>query len=244
MAKFNSSDLKEIKDDLMKLKKDISEVRKDIDSGKFKKDIWKAIYKYMEEDYKNIFRTSVDNYYNSKIFQPKYYAKDRQYSLRDMYNIEYDKDDIIRWETDGWYAYNKWRSAGEGDNFHRIGPEYIFEKMFVEGWHGGATPSSKLDYFRRSYPAGFQMAYRTPVEEEPQKGKPIQKKDGSPRKLIPRFGLWSHYPVAKEEMSPEETIEWQLDLYDDGKNNYSGHTADERVDSGFEDIMSRYNLFK
>lgn len=207
-----------------KLSKGAKQISDDIQSKRF----IKKLSEYTFSDYDVIYNTCIDEYYNA--YEPDYYKPDRKFGLRDMFSFEVD-------EEDNEFYLNSGPDMPGFDGLekkHRVDNQYIYDKMWMEGWHGGATYSEKLDYFKRPYPSGYEMAYRKPVKDIPR-----MRKNKKPGKPIRKYSLWSYREVAKTE-SVESMVNEQMGKYDNGEANYSNHTADER----FEDFCFTYDLFK
>ncbi len=79
---------------------------------------------------------------------------------------------------------------------HRVDNAYIYEKMFKEGWHGGAD---KGDY----HPNPGKNYWRTPHEDDIEHG-------------INAYSYWWSTP-AKRSVSPYENIVFKWNLYLNGK---------------------------
>lgn len=82
---------------------------------------------------------------------------------------------------------------------HRVGNEYIYEKMFVEGYHGGSsgmpgTPDSKKN------PKPWDMAYRKPVRIFGESN-------------IKAYSLWSNTAPRVSDPSPYELIKQGFEEY-------------------------------
>lgn len=93
---------------------------------------------------KEIFDKWVDNYYAS--YSPRYYS--RTNGLKNAYICEV-YGNILVFESD----------ASMLGGSHRIeSKEYIFDHMFLEGWHGGANSGP-------NHPAPGELYWRTPFKE-------------------------------------------------------------------------------
>lgn len=136
--------------DIERIEKKLTRFSDDLESGKITDKIFRESSKMIKDDYDSIYRSCVDIYYDS--YDPDYY--NRQGSLYSMYDVVVTDEDI-EYNEDFEYASN-WQ--------HRVDNKYIFDKMWMEGWHGGATPTEKRDMFSRPYPEGYEMAYRKPVK--------------------------------------------------------------------------------
>lgn len=234
MAKDNFfDDLNKFKKEFDVFRKNFTEFATDLKSGKIAKDAADLAGKDVVKDLNAIHKKAVDVFYNS--YEPDYY--DRQYSLYDMFDIEYDNG-IVRVNVGPKYAFADWKNVEDPDTQHRVGVGYVYKKMFVEGWHGGATPTGKLDNDGRSYPPGYQMAYRRPVFDV------YKNSEYGMYLYMKRFGYWSYRKVAKMSGSPMQIINKQRDAYLNNKKNTSGSTKKERIQNGINEVFSRYELFK
>lgn len=195
----------------------------DLESGKIENEIFKEVSKQVKKDYDNIYHSCVDVYYES--YEPDYY-KPRKHSLYNMYDVIVTDDDVEYFED-----------PNLSNLPHRVNNEYLFDKMWMEGWHGGATYSEKLDYFKRPYPNGFEMAYRKPVTYQKRFKK--NKKQG---KGIPKYSLWSYREVAKSEPI-QEMVDKEIELYQSGESNRSGSTQKERTSEGINNVVSEYSIY-
>lgn len=219
-----------VSEKIQKVKSDIEKVNEDLESGKAERIIGDYIGEKIKGDLEKIYNNSVSAFYKS--YEPIYYT--RLNSLYNMYNIVYNKnnysvDDKIGYE----YALPTYNNRQFEDTQHRVEAKYIYEKMFVEGWHGGATHSNKRDFKFRTYPAGFEMAYRTPYDQQEAEANGV-----------PRFGLWSYYKVQRESISPKKNAQNQIKRYEKGKSNSSGSDKQKRVQEGIQYFRNRYDFFK
>lgn len=195
--------------------KAIDELKKDLNNGKFENDFSKSLYGKQSIDLSNIMQHCVDVYYNrngeTAGYTPKKYK--RKLSLYEMYKI-----------TQNGIDYRVQTGSQFTDIEHRVDNDYIFDKMWMEGWHGGATYSDKLDMYGNPYPPGYEMAYR----KTPKGG--------------PRFALWHTMPVVKTKPI-EKMAEEEINAYEDDQNNFSGNTATNRFYETAVEILSKYSLF-
>lgn len=212
---------KELREFINKLVEPMQKLSDAYESGKLEKEINQKISQKAKKDLDKIFNTCVEEYYNS--YDPEFY-KDRKGSLYDMYDVVSGEEDI------------EWETGPFSDKTHRVGNQYIFDKMWMEGWHGGATYSEKLDYFRRPYPDGYEMAYRKPVGEIKRK-----KKNGEFGKSIKPYSLWSYREVEKSRPIQEMADE-QLDNYENGKDNYSNNTLSKTIQECIDSVLIDYGL--
>ena len=186
--------------------KDLSEYANDIKSGKYIEQVGEECATAIADDIETIFESYVDMYYNS--FSPDYYS--RTYSLYDFYKVRNTKTQIY------------WDVLTDGAGSHRVNNEYIFRKMWGEGYHGGAD-KGKPDMAGNPHP-GY-MAWRTPP----------------PSKGAHPYTFWGRR--ATKTMSPSNRIGIDIDRYQNDGNNISGSTLQKRVREAFEYINLRYSIF-
>ena len=212
---------------IVKAAQSAAEFIKDVKSGVLRQRMFKELSESIRSDYKAIFNMSIQQYYDN--YEPDYY--NRQYSLFDMFDIVIKPGDDVYWEMGPEFAESYYNVSN--DDAHRVDIDYVYEKMFEQGWHGGATYSDKLDANRKPYPPGFEMAFRKPVEDYISGGR-----------LIGRYSLWSHRKPEKDDLSPKANILKNLDAYSSGGSNYSGSTMDERTETMVQhQVIDKYSGF-
>lgn len=196
-------DLKEVKDDIPKIKK---EVAKEI-----------AAQLYHDLDY--IFVTCIDKFYAD--YDPVFYR--REGSLYSTYKLT-NKNGVISWNFGAQYMPKAYKHS------HRVSNQYIYDQMFLKGYHGGAhtIAEDKIDEWGE-HPKDGTPWYRTPP--------PI-------KKGIPSYTDWSDRNGAeKSEMSPAQNIREELLAYQDEKSTLLGRGVSDVSESAWDLILSRYNLF-
>lgn len=105
----------------------LGQLEDDLNSGKLDKVIINSIpFKKWRKNLRKDVLNVIDDYYNS--YSPSFY--DRKYSLRRFYESDRSFTDDMDIITDTPNII-----LGK----HRVSNEYIYNKMFVEGWHGGAN---------------------------------------------------------------------------------------------------------
>lgn len=102
-----------------------------------------AIAPEVKAKVKEIFDKWVNNYYAS--YSPIYYS--RTYGLRDAYVCEV-YGNLLVFESD----------ASLLNGSHRVSNEYIYDRMFFEGWHGGADKGE-------GHPVPGSLYWRSPFKE-------------------------------------------------------------------------------
>lgn len=119
------------------------------------------------------------------------FAYKRKYDLYNAYNLDITRDGEFIFELGSEFMQKK----------HRVNNDYIFEKMFKEGWHGGAHDGAY-------HPDPGKHYWRTPM----------------PSKKILELGITpysSWYPTpAPRSTSPYENIlrRWNMYMNTKGKN--------------------------
>lgn len=137
----------------------------------------------------------------------------RIYSLYDVYRVSAD-DTGIEWEDPAFYPGG-----------HRVDGEYIYHYSFELGFHGGATAGNgdKKDAAGNTHPGG--IVYRSPA---PSKGnKP--------------YIFWGSQAVSSS--APSTIAGREIMRYQNGKQNRSGHTLQERFDDAVEYVNLKYDIF-
>lgn len=131
-------------------------------------------------DQEKIIKDAIKHYYQ---FPRKYYKRTK--SLFNVYKMEEDS-----------FSF----SASFMPDVHRASNDYIYQKMFVEGYHGGSNGigDPKPDLY--GSPKPWSMAFRTPVNNQYD---------------IPAFSAWSNMPPKKSEISPYDEIKKNLQIYGD-----------------------------
>ena len=126
--------------------KALEELKNDIPQPLGKKIGTKAAPKFVEK-VKKIFEESIAEYYAAR--SSGYYT--RTYSLIEAYKVTCRGNTI-----------NLKSNASMVPDTHRVAPEYIYDYMFFEGYHGGANKGP-------NHPSPGTLLYRSPV---PGFGKP------------------------------------------------------------------------
>lgn len=105
---------------------------------------------YQTQIITEIFNNAVNQFYADYTPIPGGY--DRQYGLRDVLNIAYDQRGIVITGNDNRLLFDEMEMHGD-----RKGGD-LFNKVFIEGWHGGAESSCRGDHPETGVPY-----YRTPI---------------------------------------------------------------------------------
>ena len=187
---------------------EVNEVLQDLKSGKFIKKVFEEAAVSVVEDLDVIFTTCIDLYYAD--YTPLFYKRTK--SLYDVYKIN-AIGTSIKWVVPYMYPSG-----------HRVDGKYIYDKMFEEGWHGGAA-SGPPDFYMTPHP-GY-MAWRKPGPPGCANLKP--------------YSLWGRQAIRSE--SPSDHIENEMNSYFEDGANLSGHMFNERIDDALEYIMLDYSLF-
>ena len=96
----------------------------------------------------DIFNNAVDQFYTS--YKPDFY--EREYGLYDVLNLEYDDRGLIFTGNNNRGIFDEGKMHGD-----RKGGD-LFNKVFIQGWHGGAESS-----YRGDHPEPGIPYYRKPV---------------------------------------------------------------------------------
>ena len=91
-----------------------------------------------KEDIKDMMNDAADAFYAD--YDPHMYIRHkRKPTLANMYRVNVDHEIYV--ELGGEFSSNK----------HRVSNDYIYEKMFKEGWHGGSTDNKNPEtlYYSR-----------------------------------------------------------------------------------------------
>lgn len=152
------------------------------------------------KDISFIFKRSVDDFYAS--YTPKYY-KHRTGSLYKIYNIE-PTDDGIFISAD----------IDEMGETHRVDDEYIFDIVYMQGYHGGANDGD-------DHPEPGTPYWRTPP----------------PRKGIKPYTKWGR--PAVQSKSIDEMVEERLEEYKTKEGNDLGLSAYSTIKRVFKSILFR-----
>lgn len=179
-----------------KLKEQEAKIRKLIDlidSGKAQKDIVENVNKKQKKKMEKIGKSAIDEYYD----MPRTYY-DPTHSLYNAYKIENNNGDIVINTDDPSLI----------PDVHRVSSEYIYEKMFVEGWHGGA----EFDNGKMSIPVIYPV-------------KPYDGRNGRPWEYQNKKAKWK---PAVQGVSPKKTIDDAVEEY--YNNELSEDVADAMKD--------------
>lgn len=110
------------------------------------------------KDIKDICRTSIDMYYDA--YTPNTY--DRNESLYKAYKIKIQRDTlIIRFSSDFIPKVHR---------VDKVDPDYIYNMMFKEGWHGGALRYDlgvSTPYWRTPAPGFYEWGDRAVKSKAP-----------------------------------------------------------------------------
>lgn len=200
----------DIRKQLKQLKDDLQEVVDDI--PKIKRDVANEISLQWYEDLDEIFTISIDKFYAD--YEPKFYR--RTGSLYSVYKLT-RHNGIINWDFGAQYM----------PDTHRVDNQYIYDWVFLQGYHGGANTiaESKVDKWGE-HPHEGQPWYRTP----------------HPSLGVTPYTAWSKY-YAKKTMPPALRIETQLKKYQEGKSDLIGRGMNDAITPAWELVLGRYKLF-
>lgn len=166
--------------------KRLNENRNTVDS--FLNKVNKEIENRFEKDVNKIIKRAINDFYES--YKPKYYR--RKYSLRHMYKLTVGNGVYVI-DYDSKYTFAK----------HRAENEYIFDLVFMEGWHGGAPDidESKVEIW------GEHPSPGTPYWRRPPR--PWEDDEGYQH---PPYTEWGR--EAKQDEPPIERIDKAIDSYE------------------------------
>lgn len=111
---------------------------------------WKDFGQYQRQIITEIFNRAVNQFYAD--YKPIPGGYERQYGLRDVLDIAYDYRGTVITGHDNRLLFDENEMHGD-----RRGGD-LFNKVFIEGWHGGAEDSRNGDH-----PDPGTPYYRTPV---------------------------------------------------------------------------------
>lgn len=160
----------------------------------------KKIEKRFEKDVNKVIKRAINDFYRT--FKPDYYK--RKYSLRSMYKLTI---------KDGEYTIDY--SHKYTDKTHRASNEYIFNLVFVKGWHGGAPgiadhkveqwrehPNPGIPYWRLPPPGGDNVPYTDWGRRAKQDKPPIERIDEAVDAYEEEF------KSIRKQIFKEELIKW------------------------------------
>ena len=141
------------------------------------------------KDINKIIKKAINDFYST--YRPKYYK--RKWSLKYMYDFKSTKGDILL-DFDAKYTRAH----------HRVDNDYIFNLVFMQGYHGGA-PSIAADKVDRwgEHPDTGVPYWRFPP-------KPWEDENGE---MQPPYTEWGR--KAKQDKSPMDRINEALDKYEE-----------------------------
>lgn len=165
MSSGASSYFKELKDA-------INEIQTDIKSGVFVTKVSEIMMPEIKEDLDKIIKNHIMIFYDQ--YPPIYYRRKR--GLLDSYKITYDQS-VLTMDFDSDFIPNHYNNVSTG---------YIFDTVFMEGYHGGAKngpnhPSPKVPYWRT--PSPFSQAAKSGIPAYSLWGRPAIQTE-SPNKLV------------------------------------------------------------
>ena len=205
-----------IRKELAQLKKDLKEVMDDI--PKIKKDVAKECADQIYKDLNNIFVACIDRFYAD--YEPLFYHR-REGSLYHTYKLT-NKNGIVSRDFGAQYMPQSY------EHKHRAPNQYIYDQMFLQGYHGGAhtiDPSKEEQW--GIHPKDGTPWYRTP---HPSRG------------VKNPYNRWSERAAAQSKPPAQDIIE-QLEQYENGKASTIDRGISDAVEASWDSILSRYNLF-
>ena len=126
----------------------VTEAAQDIIPG-IKESVFQEFGEYQQAKVEELFRSAVDQFYAA--YSPTYY--DRNLSLYNALEFEPDEYGIVdeQIDNDSLFSYSGVSSFERGG-----GSGGLFERVFMDGWHGGATGTDWRGETRTT------PSYRTP----------------------------------------------------------------------------------
>lgn len=209
---------------LKQFKKELEDFSKDL-KGNIKNNYIDSLAKSVTQDLKKIARTSVDLWYES--YDPIYYT--RTNSLYKAYKVEQTSKNTITFFMGSEYMPKTHRVDSTGAT--RNGESYIYQTMFVEGWHGGADYISdlKIDEWG-NHPMVGTPWYRT------------QHPSQITSDEIP-WKEWSNYG-ANWSKSPRDMIMSEIDNYEtNGSYILGGASVANRKDEALMKALSKNKFY-
>lgn len=212
-----------IRKEIAQLKKDALEVRDN--TKKIKQDVAKESARQVYEDLNAIFVACIDKFYAD--YDPTFYR--REGSLYRTYELT-NKNGVISRNFGEQYMPQTYKHS------HRVSNKYIYEQMFLKGYHGGAhtIDPDKVEQWGEHPDDGIPW-YRTP---HPSRG------------VKNPYNRWSDSwensegkGSAEQSTSPADDIMEQLEQYENNKASMIGRGASDALDAAWDLVFSRYNLF-
>lgn len=149
------------------------------------KDAYKEALPKIEKNVKKQWKSAINEFYNS--YNPIYYS--RSYSLYNLLSTRITSDNIYI-STD----------SNNLNGSYRVDDDYIYDIIYKEGWHGGATDG--IDSFGKYHPKPGIPYWRTPT--------PIYSHWGNQSiKTVSPFDLFN----KKLESIREESIKTIIDSF-------------------------------
>lgn len=209
------SNLKSLVKQVKQLQKDIKEVKDD--KTKIKNEVAKEVAAQWYDDLDYIFVSCIDRFYAD--YNPTFYR--REGSLYSTYKLT-QKNGIVSWNFGAQYMPQAYKHS------HRASNQYIYDQMFLKGYHGGAhtIAEDKVEEWGE-HPDDGTPWYRTP----------------HPFRGIRPYTDWSEHRAEKSDISPAQRIEEELRLYQNSKSSVLGRGMNDVVESAWDLVLGRYNLF-
>ena len=204
-----------IRKEIKQLIKDALEVKEN--AKKIKQDVAKEAASQVYEDLDSIFIACIDKFYAD--YDPTFYR--REGSLYHTYELT-NKNGVISRNFGAQYMPQSYEHS------HRVSNQYIYDQMFLQGYHGGAhtIASEKVEQWGE-HPEDGTPWYRTP---HPSRG------------VKNPYNRWSSRS-AKQSTAPADDIREQLQQYEDDKASTIGRGAADALDNAWDLVLNRYNLF-
>ena len=190
------------------------------DEDKIIDDLVEEISNGVCDDLDEMFERNINQHFYKR-YNPHRYR--RKGSLFKTYKIKKTKSGVS-WDFSPEYM---------PEGLHRADNEYIFQKSFIEGFHGGADRINKVEEsrYKQPHPDGVTPYWRTPFPN-------------AHLKIENPYQFWYSTPALQESISPMKGIEMDLKNYWSGKSPTSTKKKyKDRVEDAFSLIKGRYRLF-
>lgn len=207
----------------MSIKKQLAQLRKDLkevadNTKKIKKDVAKEMANQVYEDLDSIFTACIDKFYAD--YDPMFYR--REGSLYQTYQLT-NRNGVISHSFGPQYMPQAYEHS------HRVSNQYIYDQMFLKGYHGGAhtiAPDKAEEW--GEHPKDGTPWYRTP---HPSRG------------VKNPYSRWSNRSGAIQSTPPADNIREQLKQYAAGKASAINRGLVDAKDNAWDLVLNRYNLF-
>ena len=206
-----------IRKEIKQLIKDALEVKDN--TKKIKQEVAKEAANIAKNDLNRIFIACIDKFYAD--YNPTFYR--REGSLYSTYKLT-SRGGVLSHNFGAQYMPQSYEHS------HRVPNQYIYDQMFLQGYHGGAhtiAPEKVEQWGAHPDPESQTPWYRTP---HPSRG------EKNP------YSRWSSRSAA-QSTPPADDIREQLQQYEDGKASTIGRGAADALSNAWNLVLDKYNLF-